>query len=353
LSFVNYNYIINILGYSNPKSFVRSLRLRLQADSDFFEKSGIKTSKTQHKSTRKIMKNITIDNITEAVINHGDGGKTHPRLYQIYASLIKYLHNFAREVNLTEAELSIGRDFISKVARPTAQMPDGEIFMLTDVLGISELVDLLHHNHDGTVTESSLEGPMYVADAPELKMGQSIGIDEDGDTLFISGCILDSNGNPIDNALIEVWQTNSKGLYDIQNPNQPKGNFRGKFRTHADGKYAFETVVPMSYDVPGNGPTGAMLRLLGRHTRRPAHIHFKLSATDFTSLTTQLYPDDDPYLDSDTSFAVMSSTIMKLQKHDVSDGKKPFYTSEFNFILSSAVEEIEAKQNTNQNLNAA
>jgi hydroxyquinol 1,2-dioxygenase len=286
------------------------------------------------------MKSISIDNITEAVINHGDGGKTHPRVYEIYTSLIKHLHDFVKEVNLSEQELDLGRKFISQIALPTPQMPDGEIIMLTDILGISELVDLLHHQHDGTVTESALLGPMYVADAPERKMGDCIGIDEDGDKLFMTGCILDTSGKPITNALIEVWQTNSKGLYDLQNPNQPQGNFRGRFQTNTDGKYAFETVVPISYDIPANGPSGEMLRLLGRHTRRPAHIHFKLSATGFTSLTTQIYPSDDPYLASDTSFAVMSSTIMKLQKHNLPDEllvrnqTKPFYTTEFDFILS-------------------
>jgi hydroxyquinol 1,2-dioxygenase len=296
------------------------------------------------------MKPISINNITEAVINHGDGGKTHPRLYQIYTSLIRHLHDFIREVKLTEAELNIGRDFISKIAHPTEEMPDSEIIMLTDILGISELVDLLHHTHDGTVTESALLGPMYVADAPERKIGDRLGMDEAGDTLFMSGCVLDLNRNPINNALIEVWQTNSQGLYDLQNPNQAQGNFRGRFRTNADGKYAFETVVPMSYDIPANGPSGEMLRLLGRHTRRPAHIHFKISATSFTQIITQIYPDDDPYLESDTSFAVMSSTIMKLQKHDASDElltqgqSKHFYTTEFDFILSPADEEIKTAQ---------
>lgn len=280
------------------------------------------------------MKNISIDNITEAVIKHGDRGEMHPRLYQIYESLIKHLHDFVREVNLTEQELDIGRNFLSQVARPTTQMPDGEIAMLSDILGISSLVDLLHHQHDGTVTQSALLGPMYLADAPHRQMGDCIGIDSDGDTLLVGGYVLDPNGKPIHNALIEVWQTNSQGLYDIQNPNQTKGNFRGCFRTSDDGKYSFETVVPLSYDIPANGPSGEMLRLLGRHTRRPAHIHFKLSAPGFTPLITQIYPSNDPYLNSDTSFAVMSSTIMELQKHDSSDGQQPFYQTEFMFILS-------------------
>ncbi|MFQ4144511.1 dioxygenase [Chlorogloeopsis sp. ULAP02] len=292
------------------------------------------------------MNTITLDNITQAVINHGDGAKTHPRLYEIYKSLITHLHAFVQEVNLTEQELQMGRDFFTRVARSSGDMPDGEIAMLTDLLGISELVDLLHRTNHDTVTESTLEGPMYVPDAPERQMGDRLGIDEDGDVLFMSGRVLDVNGSPIANALIDVWQTNSKGFYDIQDLNQPKGNFRGRFRTNADGCYAFETVVPIGYDIPANGPCGEVLRLLGRHTHRPAHIHFKLSATGFNPLTTQTYLNDDPYICSDTVFAVVSSTIITLQKHNVPNGmlvhnqNKLFYTVKFNFVLSPVTEDV-------------
>ncbi|MDM9382742.1 dioxygenase [Chlorogloeopsis sp. ULAP01] len=292
------------------------------------------------------MNTITLDNITQAVINHGDGAKTHPRLYEIYKSLVTHLHTFVQEVNLTEQELQMGRDFFTRVARSSGDMPDGEIAMLTDLLGISELVDLLHRTNHDTVTESTLEGPMYVPDAPERQMGDRLGIDQDGDILFMSGGVFDIKGIPIANVLIDVWQTNSKGLYDIQDPNQPKGNFRGRFRTNTEGYYTFETVVPIGYDIPTNGPCGEVLRLLGRHTHRPAHIHFKLSATGFNPLTTQTYLNDDPYISSDTVFAVVPSTIITLQKHYapneilVSNQSKLFYTVKFDFVLSPITEDV-------------
>ncbi|RUR80228.1 dioxygenase [Chlorogloeopsis fritschii PCC 9212] len=302
------------------------------------------------------MNPITLDNITQTVINHGDEAKTNPRLYEIYTSLVTHLHTFVQEVNLTEQELQMGRDFFTRVARPSGDMPDGEITMLTDLLGISELVDLLHRTNQNTVTESTLEGPMYVPDAPPRQIGDRLGIDEGGDVLFMSGRILDVNGSPIANALIDVWQTNSKGFYDIQDPNQPKGNFRGCFKSNADGYYAFETVVPIGYDIPANGPCGEVLRLLGRHTHRPAHIHFKLSAAGFKVLTTQTYLNDDPYISSDTVFAVVPSTIITLQKHEAPDEmlarnqSKPFYTVEFDFVLSPVIEEIGAMENTASSL---
>jgi catechol 1,2-dioxygenase/hydroxyquinol 1,2-dioxygenase len=283
------------------------------------------------------MKTITIDTITQAVIEHGDGGKTHPRLYEIYTSLVNHLHAFVREVNLTESELQQGRDFLNRASRHTQVIPDGEIEALTDLLGISELV-LLLQDRNGQATASNLEGPLYVPNAPERQLGDRLGVDPEGEPLLLSGRVLDVNQKAIANALIDVWQPNSKGLYDILDPTQPTGNFRGQFHANSDGHYHFETVVPSGYNVPDDGPCGKMLRLLGRTTWRAAHIHFKLSATGYTPLTTQVFMDTDPRLDSDTTFAVRSN-IVKLQKQRIVDALKaqqqrqPFYTTEFDFVL--------------------
>jgi hydroxyquinol 1,2-dioxygenase len=282
------------------------------------------------------MQNITLNTITQAVINHGDRGKSHPRLYEIYTSLIRHLHDFVREVNLTQSELQQGRNFINQVSHHTQEIPTGEIHLLTDLLGISELVELLHDAKRGT--ESNLEGPLYVPNAPERLLGDRLGIDAEGDSLFLSGRVLNFNGQPIANALIDVWQPNSKGLYDIQNPSQPQGNFRGRFKTDKSGKYMFETVVPLGYSVPVSGPSGELLRLLGRHPWRAAHIHFKVSSSEYSSLTTQIFIAGDPHLDSDTTFAVRAA-IVQLQKHESPDELKahnqgkPFYTTEFDFVL--------------------
>jgi catechol 1,2-dioxygenase/hydroxyquinol 1,2-dioxygenase len=130
-------------------------------------------------------------------------------------------------------------------------------------------------------------------------MSDRLGIDPEGDTLFLSGSVMDVNSQPIANALIDVWQPNSKGLYDIQDSSQPQGNFRERFKTDTSGKYTFETVVPLGYNVPANGPSDELLRLLGRHTWQAAHIHFKASASEYTSLTTQIFIAGDPHLDSE------------------------------------------------------
>lgn len=282
------------------------------------------------------MRNISLDTITEAVINHADRNIAPPRLYEIYTHLIQHLHDFVREVNLTEQELQAGRDFLNQASRHTQEIPDGEIHMLTDLLGISELVVLLQ-DANGAATESNLEGPTYVPNAPERQMGDRIGIDPAGDPLLLSGKVLNVNGEPIASALIDVWQPNSQGWYDIQDSSQPKGNFRGRFTTDSYGNYTFETVVPNGYNVPASGPSGELLRLLGRHTWRAAHIHFKVSADGYTPVTTQLYIEGDPHLDSDTTFAVRTA-ILELQRYESPietdiQPDKSFYTSQFNFVL--------------------
>jgi catechol 1,2-dioxygenase/hydroxyquinol 1,2-dioxygenase len=191
---------------------------------------------------------------------------------------------------------------------------------------------LLQDDNQSITTETNLEGPMYLPNAPERQMGDRLGMDTNGKPLLLSGRVLDSNGQPIDKAVIDVWQANSQGLYDLQDSTQPKNNFRGCFRTQADGQYEFETVVPMAYNVPATGPCGEVLRLLGRHTWRAAHIHFKLSASGYIPLTTQIFLDGDFHLDSDTTFSVKSA-IIKLKEQQ--DQNKLFYTAQFDFVLRS------------------
>lgn len=255
------------------------------------------------------MRNITLDNITRAVIEHCDGGKTHPRLYEVYVSLVKHLHAFVRDVRLTETELELWHRFLTEVGRSREQNPNGEVHMLMDLLGVSELAVLMNDEDRGAATEANNEGPLYVPNAPERKMGDRLGEDSAGEPLLLSGRVLNSGNQPIADALLDVWQPNSKGQYDVQDPSQSRGNFRGRFRTGADGRYEFETMLPGSYKVPEDGPCGEVLRLLGRHPWRPAHIHFKLSASGYVPITTMAYLEGAPYIDSDTTFSVKSAII--------------------------------------------
>ncbi len=290
------------------------------------------------------MRNIDLDNITRAVIEHADPKVADPRHFEIYESLIRHLHDFVREVKLTSGELHAARGLINAIARPHQEMPDGETHMMTDLLGISELVELIHDQDRKGATETNLEGPLYVPDPPKRKMGECIGVDPDGDALFMEGRVLDEKGKPLANATVDVWQPDSKGFYDVQDPDQEPGNFRGLFVTDDEGRYAFETVVPLGYNVPASGPSGEVLRALGRHTWRPAHIHFKIHAPGHERLTTMVYVEGAKYIDSDTTFSVKKAIIDPQFRDSEADLKrrgldKPFYEVSYDFVIRAAVHE--------------
>jgi catechol 1,2-dioxygenase/hydroxyquinol 1,2-dioxygenase len=287
------------------------------------------------------VRDITLSNITEAVITHADPKVADPRLLEIYTSFIRHMHDFVRDVRLTEPELMQARAFFTALGRPHQQMPDGEVHMFTDLIGVSELVELLHDPGRGLATETNLEGPLYVAGAPHLANGACIGIDPKGETLFMSGQVRSLDGRPLAGATVDVWQPNSQGFYDMQDAAQPKMNFRGVFTTDARGRYDFETVIPLGYNVPSSGPSGAVLRALGRHTWRPAHIHVKLGADGHLPVTTMVYVEGAKWIESDTTFSVKQALI-NCVRHDTAaelaarGRDQAFYTAAFDFVLTPA-----------------
>jgi catechol 1,2-dioxygenase len=135
-------------------------------------------------------------------------------------------------------------------------------------------------------------------------MGDSITRDGKGEPLYMSGRVLNESGAPIAGALLDVWQTSWDGFYDVQDDRQPEMNLRGQFVTGNDGRYFFRSVKPASYPIPSDGTVGTMLTALGRHPMRPAHVHFIVSAPGYQSVTTHVFVDGDPYLDSDAVFGV-------------------------------------------------
>lgn len=282
---------------------------------------------------------ITLENITDAVINHGDKGKTNPRLHEIYASLIKHLHAFQREVNLTTEELDIGRQFLFKLAIPNQDFPMGEIHLMSDCLGISEVSILLEDKKNHGTTEMNVEGPLFIEGLPERASGALIGeIGPKDDPLFVSHVFKDKAGKPLAHAIVDVWQPNGEGFYFVQRDNLPKWNFYARFHTDANGKLDFKTVVPGDYPVPTSGPTGHMLEQLGRHGYRAAHIHYIVRAKGHEDFTTMMYFNHSPYVNSDTIFSVKDFRVDIVKHSDAGEIKakglaKPFYTLDINFTI--------------------
>lgn len=261
------------------------------------------------------MRSVTKDNITDVFMGYLSKD-TDPRMREIMGSLVKHLHDFARETNLTHDEWRAGIAFLEGCA--AVETEDRHEFVLaSDVLGLSSLVDMLHSSPDAT--SSSVLGPFHVSGAPPLPIGGDMKRHYGGPVLLAEGVIRDTEGNPIAGAELDIWQTAPNGLYASQDEEQDTYSFHGLMTVGDDGRYAFTTVKPVEYTVPSDGPVGDILRACGRHPWRPSHLHFIVKAPGYRSLVTEIFPDDDPYLDQDTVFGVRDDLVMTYVERPASE----------------------------------
>lgn len=252
----------------------------------------------------------TADHLAEALGAYGT--PRDERVGEIARSAIAHLYAFVEEVGLTREEWMRGIEFLTAVGQMCDERRQ-EFILLSDVLGVSMLVEMINQPSVEGVTEPTVFGPFHVDGAPHKQMGDSIVIDDaHGEPLVLSGIVRDIDGNPIAGAVLDVWQTASNGRYDVQDPDQPPMNLRGRFTTGADGRYSFGTVRPVAYPIPDDGPTGALLAATGRHNWRPAHIHVVVTAPGSTPVITHLFDRASDYLDSDTVFGVRPSLIIDM-----------------------------------------
>ena len=283
------------------------------------------------------MSNNTEEQITQNVLDTMVN-TPNARLKMVMSSLVSHLHAFIREVELTEEEWALGIQFLTR----TGQMCDDrrqEFILFSDITGVTMLVDAINHRLVDGATESTIFGPFYREGAPELPMGAIISLDGRGEPAVVTGRVLSTDGTPIANALLDVWETDENGLYEQQDPEQPDMNLRGKFRTDSEGRYCIVGIKPVSYSIPDDGPVGQLLRALERHPFRPAHIHLLVSADGFVPVTTHLFVKGDPYLDSDAVFGTKDSLVVDFIRHDSEEEaaqyhvRAPFYRVEYDFVL--------------------
>jgi len=271
-----------------------------------------------------------IEDITADAIGRMEGCSS-PRLRELMTGLIRHLHDFVSEYQLTEAEWMTAIQFLTRTGQTCTEHRQ-EFILLSDVLAVSMVVDAVNHHADGAVTESTILGPFYDGKQPELPYGGSIlRRGESSDPLLFEGVVTSDTGVPLVGAMIEVWQTSPNGMYDVQDGEQPQGHLRGTFRTDKDGHYSIRTIVPVSYPIPDDGPVGKLLAALGRHPYRPAHVHFMISAPNHEKLITHLFIAGDKYLQSDAVFGVKQSLIVTPTIKD--DGVKHV---RYDFALTSA-----------------
>jgi hydroxyquinol 1,2-dioxygenase len=273
------------------------------------------------------MRDVTKDNITDVFMGYM-GDDVNPRLREVMNSLVTHLHTFAKEVNLTHAEWETGIAFLER-AGEISDAERHEFVLLSDVLGLSSLVDMINTKPGGT--SSSVLGPFHISGAPPLAIGGDMKGDFDGDVLISEGIVKAPDGSPIHGATVDIWQTAPNGLYSSQDPDQDTFSFHGLQTTGADGRYAFTSVKPVEYTVPTDGPVGDILNATGRHPWRPSHLHFIVKAEGYRPLVTEVFPDDDPYLDQDTVFGVRDDLVMSYK--DMPAGSFPD-----GFVLSGKVD---------------
>jgi protocatechuate 3,4-dioxygenase beta subunit len=247
--------------------------------------------------------------LTHDVINRMEGASSQ-RLREVMTCLVAHLHAFVRESNLTQDEWRAAIDFLTRAGQMCTDSRQ-EFILLSDILGVSMLVDAISHESRPGVTESTVLGPFYAGRQRELSFGDSILLrDEPGSPLTVSGYVRSESGKPISGAVVEVWQTAGNKLYDVQDEQQPGGHLRATLTTRQDGAFRFQTVLPVSYPIPDDGPAGQLLAQLGRHPNRPAHIHFMISSPGHRTLVTHLFIAGDEYLHSDAVFGVKPDLIV-------------------------------------------
>ncbi|AYC36893.1 MULTISPECIES: intradiol ring-cleavage dioxygenase [Streptomyces] len=232
-----------------------------------------------------------------------------PRLRELLTGLIRHLHDFARETRLTQQEWEQAIAFLTATGQKCTDTRQ-EFILLSDVLGLSMLVETLNGDRVQGATESTVLGPFHMTESPVRALGDDIDLVGGTEPCVVSGRVRSADGTPLPGAVLDVWQADEQGFYDVQQPDvQPAGNGRGLFTADAEGRFWFRTCVPAPYPIPTDGPVGDLLRATGRHPYRPAHIHFIVGAEGHTPVTTHIFVAGSDYLDSDAVFAVKRSLV--------------------------------------------
>ncbi|WP_314326052.1 dioxygenase [Paenarthrobacter ilicis] len=248
------------------------------------------------------------ESLTEAVID-SFRNTSDERLKAILESLTRNLHAFVREISPSIPEWEAAIDFLTSTGKKCTDVRQ-EFILLSDVLGVSMLVETINDAETPDATDSTVLGPFHMVESPARELGGNISPESDGAVCVVRGKVLSVDGSPLPNARIDVWQANTRGFYDVQQPGiQSVGNGRGLFTTDDDGAFFFRSVVPSYYPIPTDGPVGDLLDATGRHPYRPAHIHFIVSAPGFRELTTHIFIGGSEYIESDAVFAVKESLI--------------------------------------------
>jgi hydroxyquinol 1,2-dioxygenase len=273
------------------------------------------------------MRNLNPDTITEAVIARL-ADTPDARLKEVLTSLVQHLHAFAREVKLTEAEWLAGINFLTATGQKCDDKRQ-EFILLSDTLGLSMLTVAMNNNKPPGCTEATVFGPFHVEGAPHYGHGADLANGAAGEPCMVRGRVLGLHGEPVPGAVVEVWQADAEGNYDVQYPELDQHRARGVLKSGTDGRFDFRTIVAEAYPIPVDGPVGDMLCATKRHPWRPAHLHFMITAPGYEKLVTHVFRSGDRYLDSDAVFGVRQSLVA-----DWVQQPQGGYSLDFDFVLN-------------------
>jgi len=273
------------------------------------------------------MRNLDQHTITQEAIDRL-AGTPDPRVREVLTSLIRHLHDFARDVNLTEDEWAKGIAFLTATGQKCDDKRQ-EFILLSDVLGLSMLTVAMNNAKPPECTEATVFGPFFVDGAPHYENGDDVANGASGEPCEVSGSIRGLDGRPVAGARIDVWQADAQGLYDVQRDDLDTAQGRGVLHADDAGEYRFHTVLAQAYPIPTDGPVGELLAATARHPWRPAHLHFRIEAPGYETLVTHVFREDDKWLDSDAVFGVRQSLIAPWVRRE--DGS---YSLHYDFVLN-------------------
>jgi len=272
----------------------------------------------------------------------------NPRLKQIMQSMIKHLHAFVRDVELTEAEWAAAIDFVTRAGKMSDEKRQ-EVILFSDVMGVSMLVDAINHRLDSGATPTTVEGPFHVPNSPVIANGGDMAKGAPGIPCFVVGRVRDLDGKPVAGAKLDLWQTDGDGLYESQR-DVTEPWMRGLFRSQPDGSYVIRTVAPIGYTIPMDGPVGELMQKTDISHMRPAHIHFCLEAPGYHRVVTHLFQRGCPYIETDVVYGVKEPLIVEFVKKPAGKAptgetvSTPFYEVKYDFVLSRAAEALAAAE---------
>ncbi len=288
------------------------------------------------------MKDLTYQNISDAVVA-STSNTEDPPLKEILTVLVQKTHELVKEVELSHGEWERAMGFLLRAADISSDKRN-EFIILSDLLGVSSLVDLIKTGEGGAASEQSLLGPFYVPEMPLLESGGDLIKDNEGARIVVSGRVASATGEPIGGALLDIWQNAANGLYSTEDPEQSDDNLRCRLHADSDGTYSFSTIRPIAYKVPGDGASGEYQRATGQHGWRPAHIHVRVSAEGFEPIVTEVFDSADKYIEEDAVFGVRASLAVPFDREPTagerdrhSQVKTPFHMVEFDFHLRPSV----------------